>query len=116
MPSSDPAQRFNDIIENIRRIESHVAGITAGQFRGDALRIDATERCLARISEAATKLGDAATQYAPEIPWRSIRGIGNILRHEYAVVDVSRIWRLIEKDLPPLKAACERALSKLKSK
>jgi uncharacterized protein with HEPN domain len=115
MPSSDPAQRFRDILENIIRVESYVAGRSESQFVGDSMRVDATERCLSRISEAAVKLGDAAARLAPEIPWRDIRGLGNILRHEYAVVDAMRIWRLIVKDLPPLKAACQLALKQLGS-
>ena len=38
---------------------------------------------------------------------------GNRLRHEYDTIDLARIWLLIQRDLPPLKAACEHALRKL---
>ena len=62
------------------------------------------------ISEATAKLGDIAADLRPDIPWREIRGLGNRLRHEYDIVDLARIWLLIERDLPPLKAACPDAL------
>ena len=45
-------------------------------FLADAKTLDAVERCLARISEAAIKLGADAERLCPQIPWRDIRGIG----------------------------------------
>jgi uncharacterized protein with HEPN domain len=62
------------------------------------------------ISEAAVKLGDTAGELCPEIPWREIRGLGNRLRHDYDNIETIRIWRLVDRDLPPLGSACQRAL------
>jgi uncharacterized protein with HEPN domain len=45
---------------------------------------------------------------APEIPWRNIAGIGNILRHAYPIVDDSLVWAVVVRDLPPLKAVIEQ--------
>ena len=59
------------------------------------------------------KLGDAAADLCPDIPWREIRGLGNRLRHQYDTIDLTRIWLLIEHDLPLLKVACQQALSVL---
>ncbi len=115
MPSDNPALRFQDILDNIARIESHVAGLSsAGDFASDALRQDAVERCFARISEAAVKLGEQAPVHAPDIPWHDIRGIGNILRHAYDGVDPDILWNAVHHELPPLKAACEKALEDMK--
>ena len=100
MPSSDPVQRFNDIIENIEAIERFTVGMA--------------KYSLLVISEAATKLGDLAADLCPTVPWREIRGLGNRLRHDYQSIDVVRVWLLIERDLPPLKAACRDALRRLK--
>lgn len=77
VPSSDPAQRFQDILINISRIEEHTAGIAdATAFEENHLVYDAVERCLERISEAAKKLGPAGETLCPDIPWRTIRGLG----------------------------------------
>jgi uncharacterized protein with HEPN domain len=46
----------------------------------------------------------------PEIPWRKVAGIGNILRHAYPIVDDSLIWEVVVRDLPRLKAAVEQML------
>jgi uncharacterized protein with HEPN domain len=73
---------------------------------------DAVERCLERISEAAAKLCDQAVALVPNQPWHEIRALGNRLRHAYDQIDQSRIWEIVEGDLPKLLSACQTALDK----
>ena len=91
MPSSDPVQRFTDIMDSIARIRRFVAGMDMVSFTSSDQTIHAVSLC-------------------PGVPWREGRGLGNRLRHEYDTIDVVRIWLLIERDLPPLAAACEEAI------
>jgi uncharacterized protein with HEPN domain len=65
---------------------------------------------------ARAKLGGVAEELCPEIPWANVRGIGNHLRHGYDRIDVARIWFVIDKDIPLLKAAAQRALASLHAK
>lgn len=74
------------------------------------------ERCLERISEAAKKLDSVAETLCPEISCRKIRGLGNVLRHEYDLVESIRIWYVVQDDLPELKSAVERALRALQER
>ena len=113
MPSSDPARRFRDILENITRIEAYTAGLDRPAFRADGRTIDAVKRCLSRISEGATKLGADAELLCPGLPWPDIRGLGNRLRHEYAGINPDRIWLIVEDDLSALRNDCEAALARL---
>ena len=113
MPSRDPGQRFSDIVESIDRIERFTKGFDAKTFADNDQVIFAVKYALMIISEATTKLGDTATDFRPDIPWREIRGLGNRLRHDYDTIDLSRIWLLIERDMPLLKAACQDALQAL---
>ena len=114
MPSKDPTQRFEDILENIVLIQEFTAGMDLTAFREDLKTSNAVERCLERISEAARKLGGAAEELCPAIPWPQLRAIGNFLRHEYDRIDIVRVWLTIEDDLAPLKAAVEAALKQLR--
>jgi uncharacterized protein with HEPN domain len=116
VPSKDPTQRFEDILQNIALIEEFTAGMDCIAFARDAKTSNAVERCLERISEAARKLDDVAEELCPEIPWPSIRSLGNLLRHEYDRIDVVRVWLTIEDDLPPLKMAVLVALQHLRSR
>ena len=76
-------------------------------------RNSTVKHALLIISEAAVKLGLLAPELCPGIDWRDLRGIGNRLRHEYHRIDAVRLWRIVENDLLPLKAAAGTALLKL---
>lgn len=111
MPSERPAQRLTDIIENIDRIRSYVQGLTYEGYLSSTLIQDAVERCFARISEAAVKLGDQMDVRHPNIPWADIRSFGNRLRHAYDDIDDRILWSAVQHDLQPLHEACEAELT-----
>jgi len=114
MPSDVPDERLRDIITNIDRVRAHLKGTALGAELDDKTR-DAVERCLERISESAKKLGSMMEERQPQIPWRSIRGLGNVLRHEYDAVDDVTIENVVEKELGALRQACVSELAVLKS-
>ena len=89
--------------------------MTAQTFAGDERTVDAVERCLGRISEAATKLGTVAEEIAPGPPWKDIRSFGNVLLHGYDIIDVTAIWRIVDEDLATLLEACTRAQVRLQA-
>jgi uncharacterized protein with HEPN domain len=107
VPSRDATQALEDIVANSQR---YIEGMAFEQYSGDTRTTDAVERCLARISEAAVRLGDAALGLCPEVPWADIRGIGNHLRHAYETIDQRIVWRVITRELAPLERACADAL------
>lgn len=116
VPSSDPASRFRDIVDNIDRIRHFTLGYDADSFVRDERTVYAVKHALLIISEAARKLDAVAEQLAPDIPWADIRGLGNRLRHEYETVELTRIWFIVERDLDPLLLACRKAMDRLKGK
>jgi uncharacterized protein with HEPN domain len=113
MPSDVPIERLTDIVTNIDRIRAHLKGVNSGTEFDEKTR-DAVERCLERISEAAKKLGSTIEDAQPNIPWRNIRGLGNVLRHDYDAVDDVAIKHIIEQELGPLRQACVDELAILK--
>jgi uncharacterized protein with HEPN domain len=50
----------------------------------------------------------------PGQPWHEIRALGNRLRHEYDDIREDRLWDIVQIDIPPLCAACEEALERLR--
>lgn len=40
----------------------------------------------------------------PEIPWREIVGMRNVVVHDYADVDLALVWKTVHEDLPGLVA------------
>jgi uncharacterized protein with HEPN domain len=103
--------RLEHIVENAGRIAGYVDGLSYEDFAASAMVLDAVERCLARITEAATRAGDEVMALvAPDVPPHVYRGFGNALRHDYDQLDMRTVWLTATKDMPLLGKACERAL------
>jgi uncharacterized protein with HEPN domain len=113
VPSSRPEHRFLDILDNIRLIQTYLHGMDRAAFDVDSRTRDAVERCLERISEAASKLGPQAEDLAPGPPWHAIRALGNVLRHAYDQVHPGRLWEIATRDLASLAEAVEQAIERL---
>ncbi|CAN7202040.1 HepT-like ribonuclease domain-containing protein [Neorhizobium tomejilense] len=96
---------LDDILEMIAVIEESVDGKRREDFDGDQVLRLAIQRAIEIISEASRHIPDKLLEQAPEIAWRSIRGMGNVLRHEYHRIADDVIWDVVMHDLPPLKAA-----------
>lgn len=108
MPTERPAQRIHDILRNIASIEAYTIELTARTFDNSPMAVDAVERCLERIAEAARKLGDSFDAAMPDqVDLHAVRQFGSVLRHDYDTVDTTIIWNVIINDLPGLKAAFE---------
>lgn len=99
--------RIEHTLRSIPIIEAYWAGKSYVDFsdpKNEPFRA-ATERHLLIIAEAIKHLPDDDKAAAPEIPWRDVVGIGNILRHGYDIIDERRIWDVVQNDLAPLTAA-----------
>lgn len=113
MSSSNPIQRFRDIISNIDRISQYLDGYHFNEFAHDLKTQDAVERCMQRITEAAIKLEPLNSDLLPEQDWVSMRGFGNVLRHNYDLISHDVIWDIACNKLPKLKLDCLRAIETL---
>ncbi len=99
----------------LRHILDAIALIESFTERGerDAKTFSAVERQLEIIGEAANKLPNSFYRDYPNIPWKDIIGMRHILIHEYFGVQPSMVWQVVERDLPPLKAAIEEIYNML---
>jgi uncharacterized protein with HEPN domain len=114
LPFSDPELYLQHILENIAHVEEFTAGMDFATYHADFKTKSATERQIQILSEAASRLGDQSQVLAPEVDWRSIRGMGNRLRHGYDFIDDEKVWSTIQFDLPPLRDAVTAALLRMK--
>ena len=77
MPSSNPKKRFPDIIQNMESIISYIGDRECGSCAKDRRTVDAVERRLQRITEAAIKLQPGAAELLPDLDWKAMRDLGN---------------------------------------
>jgi uncharacterized protein with HEPN domain len=104
-----------EIIDALDGIAIATSGKTLDDFRSDWLLRRGVERGIEIISEAARHLPDDLLAAAPEIPWKQVRGIGNILRHEYHKTSDPIVWTVVTDSLPPLRLAIERMQEQIKA-
>jgi len=91
-----------DMLLATRKVQQFTQGVTWNQFQGDDLLQNAVMRLIQIVGEAARKVSPEFKQAHPEIPWQGIIGMRNRLVHDYFRIESSRVWEVIEKDLPAL--------------
>ncbi len=101
---------LRDILGSCDKIREYLEGVTWEAYLSHSMPRDAVERQLQILTEAAFRLGEDAAKLCPTIDWRSIRGLGNFLRHEYDKITPQIIWRKLHEDLPLLEEAVRTAL------
>ncbi len=95
--------RIDDILESIQHILDYTEGMDFSTWSGDQKTIDAVVRNFEIIGEAASHIPPEIQSRFPDIPWTQMKGIRNILAHEYFGVDKEVIWETIQNDLPALQ-------------
>lgn len=102
---------LDDILEASRKIRTYTAGLSLADFQADEKTVDAVVRNLEIIGEAIKKLPAEIRDTHPDIPWRKIAGLRDILIHQYFGIDLEIIWEVVETKLPSLTSRVAEILS-----
>ncbi|MDN6486990.1 DUF86 domain-containing protein [Ancrocorticia populi] len=103
-------ERIGDIQSAIARSLRYVDSLDDADTDIADMAVDAIERNIAVIGEAVRHLPDSVTQALPEIDWAAIRGMRNILIHEYFGVDNVVLREVVTSELGPLNTALKHYL------
>src|SRR5450756_823546 len=87
--------RLQDILECISKIQTYTNGMTLEQFEKDSLRVDAVIRNFEIIGEAASQIPTEIQRKYPDLAWFEMRGMRNLMVHEYFGVSLPIIWHTI---------------------
>jgi uncharacterized protein with HEPN domain len=80
-------------------------------FSQSTMAQEAVLRCFEVLGEAARKLSDDFRNQYPALPWSKVIAFRNVLIHNYEVVDIATVWKIIMDDLPFLKEQLDLILS-----
>ena len=101
---------LRDIKEAVEKIETFTKGFTFEEFSLDTKTVDAVIRNLEILGEAAKHIPKRLKDKHPDIDWKAISGMRNILAHEYFGVRTGIIWKTIRERLPELRHKIEEIL------
>lgn len=105
-------------LQHILECLDAVIGYTSeghSRFLTDRKTQKATLRELQELAESAQRLSSALKGRHSDLPWTAIAGFRNVLVHDYLGISLSRVWDIIQRDLPALRAAIVVMLSEAES-
>jgi uncharacterized protein with HEPN domain len=88
------------MLTSMRRIEEYIGDMGFREFKMNYLIVDAIVRNFEVIGEAAKNIPEEIKEKYPEIPWKKMYGLRNLIAHEYFGIDYEMIWEISKKNLP----------------
>ena len=108
--SRDSKVYLEDILEAIRKIREFTSGTSLAALSKDAKTLDAVIRNLEVIGEAVKCLPEEIKSQQPDVEWRKVAGLRDILIHEYFGINVEVVWDVIQHKLSGLEEAAKKLL------
>jgi len=100
--------RLQDILAACEAIERHAAG--EEEFNANEMLQVWYLKHIEIIGEASARLSLGIRERYPEIPWREIGGMRNMLIHGYFDIDWQAVWLVGQRDLPRLRPQIRRII------
>lgn len=97
------SERIDHMIEVIDHLLQMVNGITENEYMLSVEKQYAVKYALIMLGEDAASVSDAIQNQFPNIPWRSIRGMRNMIAHDYIKTDDEIVFQTAVTDIAPLR-------------
>ena len=103
-------QRLEHVLDACNKILRATNDYNEEKFINDFIVNAAVYAFLTIIGEASASITKDFKDRHPEFDWTLMKGMRNIIVHEYFGIDNSKVWYTVINDIPKLKADCATAL------
>lgn len=93
---------LKDILRAARLVRAATIDIDRSEFESDWMRLSAVAYQLEIVGEAAKRITEEMKRQHPEIQWRKMTGMRDVLIHAYSELDIDEVWNTAQKDIPNL--------------
>lgn len=107
----DQIGRLRDIRQACLLIELYVRDVGPEAFFEDTEKQDAVIRRIEIIGEATAHLSEETRARLPGLPFRQMRGMRNIVAHDYGHVDVALVWKAATQNIPVIRQVLDEFLT-----
>ena len=110
MRSGEYRDYIEDMTGSIRDIEIFIKGMDFSSFVKDKKTVNAVLRSLEIMGEAAKKVPTDFREKYKQVDWKGMAGMRDRLIHEYDTVDYDAVWKVVTKEVPPLRQQIEKII------
>ena len=101
-PEPRDAAYLWDMLDAALAIQEFAGCASFEKYAANKMMRSAVERQLGILGEAARRVSETLKTKSPDIPWRQIVGLRNVLAHEYGDIRDERVWQIVSDNLPGL--------------
>ncbi len=109
--SRDEQLYLQDIFDCCQRILKYSKALSYKDFCNDQRTVDAILHNLLVIGEASKNLSNQFTEKHASIPWKKIKGLRDIIAHQYFGLDYPLLWDIVQTKIPELNLIMNQAMS-----
>lgn len=106
---------LEDMLQSMNRVEEYPGELDFRKFKMNYLVVDAIIRNFEIIGEASKNIPTDIQEKYPEIPWRKMYGLRNLIAHEYFGIDYEMMWEIAKKNLPQNRIDLQKIIKKEKA-
>jgi len=101
---------LEDILKSGAKVLRYTEGMSFENFLADERTFDAVIRNLEIIGEAAKNVPTKVRDRYPEVEWRRIAGLRDVLAHTYFRLNEAILWDVVQNRIPVLLEQIKRIL------